>query len=56
MKDNDKTELFRQLVQTVPEMNTNDMRKVASEANRLSEERKRNQQLIANQMANERVV
>ena len=51
----DKTELFRQLVQTVPEMNTNDMRKVASEANRLSEERKRNQQLIANQMANERV-
>ena len=36
-------------------MNTNDMRKVASEANRLSEERKRNQQLIANQMANERV-
>lgn len=51
----DKTELFRQLVQTVPEMNTSDMRKVASEANRLSEERKRNQQLIANQMANERV-
>ena len=50
----DKTELFRQLVQTVPEMNTRDMRKVASEANRLSEERKKNQQLIANQMANER--
>lgn len=51
----DKTELFRQLVQTVPEMNTKDMRKVASEANRLSEERKKNQQLIANQMANERI-
>lgn len=51
----DKTELFRQIVQTVPEMNTKDMRKVASEANRLSEERKKNQQLIANQMANERI-
>lgn len=51
----DKTELFRQIVKTVPEMNTSDMRKIASEANRLSEERKRNQQLIANQMANERV-
>ena len=51
----DKTDLFRQIVQTVPEMNTKDMRKVASEANRLSEERKKNQQLIANQMANERI-
>ena len=50
-----KTELYRQLVQTVPEMNTKDMRKVASEANRLSEERKKNQQLIANQMANEKI-
>lgn len=51
----DSNELFRQLVSTVPEMNTKDMRKVANEANRLREERNRNQQLIANQMANERI-
>lgn len=51
----DRTELFRQLVSTVPGMSTKDMRKVASEANRLREQRKMNQQLLANQMADRKM-
>ena len=51
----DRTELFRQLVSTVPGMSTKDMRKVASEANRLREQRRLNQQLLANQMADRKM-
>lgn len=51
----DRTELFRQLVSTVPGMSTKDMRKVASEANRLREQRRMNQQILANQMADRKM-
>ena len=50
-----REDLYRQLVKTVPEMSTKDMRKVASEANRLGQERKRKQQAFATQMADQKM-
>ena len=51
----ESNELFRQLVSTVPQLSTKDMRKVASDANRLKEARDRNRAALADRLANEKV-
>ena len=51
----DSDDMFRQLVSSVPQLSNNDMRRVASQANRLRAQRRQNQEMMASRMANDRV-